>query len=248
MRAKAPWLEHALMAMLAAMVLAGCSLHPPRHVQADAAPGDKDNPMQTLRYLALGDSYTIGESVDASAGWPMQLARGLRDAGIALDDPTVIARTGWTTDELDAAIDAASPASDHDLVTLAIGVNNQYRGRDVDNYRVELAALLQRAIGFAGGNPRHVMMLSIPDWGATRFGQQSGRDRTLIARELDAYNAAARELCDAQGVAFVDITPVSRERGAEASMQADDGLHPSAAMYALWVQQAQPVARRLLSR
>lgn len=255
MHASAQRLENtlmALMAMLAACVLASCTAHPPRPASddaraADATTGNKDTPMHTLRYLALGDSYTIGESVDAQARWPVQLAEGLRKAGIAIDDPVIIAKTGWTTDELDSAIDAADPSDDYDFVTLAIGVNNQYRGRDVDNYREEFAALLQRAIGFAGGNPRHVLMLSIPDWGVTRFGQASGRDTSRIASELDAYNAAAREICAAQGVAFVDITPVSRAHGAEPAMLADDGLHPSAAMYALWTRQALPVARRLLS-
>ncbi len=253
MHARAQWLENTLMAMLAAFVLASCTAHPPRAASdnakaTDATTNNKDTPMQTLRYLALGDSYTIGESVDAQARWPVQLAKGLRDAGIAIDAPVIIAKTGWTTDELDSAIDAADPPDDFDFVTVAIGVNNQYRGRDVDNYREEFTALLQRAIGFAGGDARRVMMLSIPDWGVTRFGQVSGRDTARIASELDAYNAAAREICAAQGVAYVDITPASREHGAEPAMLADDGLHPSAAMYALWTRQALPVARQLLSR
>ena len=200
-----------------------------------------------MRYLALGDSYSIGEGVAADARWPVQLARALRGEGIALDDPDIIAATGWTTDELDAAIDAARPTDEHDLVSLLIGVNNQYRGRDVDEYRREFAALLERATGFAGGRSGRVLVLSIPDWGVTGFGHASGRDLAAIARELDAYNAAACDACTARGVAFVDITPVSRELGAEQSMLADDGLHPSAAMYARWTRLALPVARRLLA-
>ncbi|MDQ3057595.1 MAG: SGNH/GDSL hydrolase family protein [Pseudomonadota bacterium] len=203
-------------------------------------------------YLALGDSYTIGEGVDEGGRWPVQLARGLRAQGIALGDPRIIAKTGWTTDELDDAIDAAQPLGEFDFVTLLIGVNNQYRGRDVDNYRAEFEALLERAIGFASGRAGRVLVLSIPDWGATRFGSEHvadkpGRDLARISRELDAYNAAAKAICAARGVAFVDITPVSRERGNETAMLAEDGLHPSAAMYAAWAQQALPAARQLLA-
>jgi lysophospholipase L1-like esterase len=200
-----------------------------------------------LRHLALGDSYTIGEGVAEDSRWPVQLARALRSEGIALDDPDIIATTGWTTDELAAAIDAAQPADDYALVSLLIGVNDQYRGRSVDEYRHEFSALLERAIGFAGGRSDRVLVLGIPDWGVTRFGHASGRDLAVIADELDAYNDAARDICALRGVAFVDITPVSRDRGAAPDMLADDGLHPSAAMYARWTQLALPVARRLLA-
>ncbi|SDQ29355.1 Lysophospholipase L1 [Pseudoxanthomonas sp. CF385] len=200
-----------------------------------------------LRYLALGDSYTIGESVDEAGRWPMQLARLLRMEGVLVGDPRIIATTGWTTDELDAAITAAEPLGQHDFVTLLIGVNNQYRGRDVEEYRTQFAALLWRAIGFAGNRPGRVLVLSIPDWGVTPFGAASGRDVEQISRELDAYNLAARTVCAQRDVAFVDITAVSRTRGTEPAMVADDGLHPSAAMYTEWTRLAFPVAHRLLA-
>ena len=200
-----------------------------------------------LRYLALGDSYTIGEAVNEAGRWPMQLARLLRMEGVLVGDPRIIATTGWTTDELDAAITAAEPLGEHDFVTLLIGVNNQYRGRDVEEYRTQFAALLWRAIGFARNRPDRVLVLSIPDWGVTPFAAQSGRDARQIARELDAYNAAAREVCAQRGVAFVDITAVSRARGAEPAMLAGDGLHPSAAMYTEWTRLAFPVAHHLLA-
>jgi len=199
-----------------------------------------------LSYLALGDSYTVGEGVAADARWTHQLAAALRVEGIALQDPRTIAMTGWTTDELDAAIDAEAPASDYDLVTLLIGVNNQYRGRDLDNYVAEFERLLARAIGFAGGQPERVVVLSIPDWGVTRFGAGSGRDLAQVSAELDAYNAAARAVCARHGAAFVDITPLSRECGGDESMLAADGLHPGSAMYARWAQLAQPAARAAL--
>ena len=200
-----------------------------------------------LSYLALGDSYTIGEGVEEHGRWPMQLVRGLRNAGIAIADPRIIATTGWTTDELAAAMDAAEPLGEWDFVSLLIGVNNQYRGRTVDDYVGEFARLLQRAIALVNGRTDRVLVLSIPDWGVTPFARDSGRDLQQIADDLDAYNAAAQELCDRHGVAFVDITGISRDRGDEPEMLADDGLHPSAAMYVEWMRLALPAARRLMS-
>ncbi len=200
----------------------------------------------TMNYLALGDSYTIGEGVPASGRWPVQLAQALRADGIALDDPRIIATTGWTTDELSNAIGAAEPLGRFDFVSLAIGVNNQYRGHSVEEYREQFAALLDRAIGFAGDRPDRVLVLSIPDWGVTPFAIAEAPHRDAIASDIDAFNAAARAICMQRGVAFVDITPLSRERGAHPAMLADDGLHPSAAMYREWTALALPVARGLL--
>jgi len=226
-------------------------------VLAMLALGSTTHAGDAIDYLALGDSYTIGEGIEASGRWPVQLAQTLREEGIALDDPRMIATTGWTTDELSAAIDAAEPPGTFGFVSLAIGVNNQYRGRSAEDYRGEFARLLTRAIGLAGGRADRVLVLSIPDWGATRFGAEHsaaepaaaepGRDLAWIARELDAYNAIASALCSARGVVFVDITPLSRARGGAAQMLADDGLHPSAAMYAEWMRLALPVARKQLS-
>lgn len=179
------------------------------------------------RYLALGDSYTIGESVDAGERFPAQLARQLD-----LGEPVVIARTGWTTDELNAAIDAADPQGPFELVTLLIGVNNQYRGRGAEEYRAQFTGLLQRAIGFAGGDPRKVIVVSIPDWGVTPFAE--GRDRAKIAREIDQFNAINREEALRAGARYVDITPISRRD--DPSLVAADGLHPSAKQYGEWVR------------
>jgi lysophospholipase L1-like esterase len=200
-----------------------------------------------LSYLALGDSYTIGEGIVDDGRWPVQLAAALRSEGIALADPRIIATTGWTTDELSVAIDAAEPLGEWDFVSLLIGVNNQYRGREAGEYALEFAALLERAIAFARGRSGRVLVLSIPDWGVTPFARFEAGNRANIAAEIDAYNAVAKTACDARGVAFVDITPLSRERGADAAMLAEDGLHPSARMYAAWTQLALPVSRRLLA-
>lgn len=225
-----------LMSTLMMAMPAGCAAHPSPSASAGA-----------LSYLALGDSYTIGEGVAPQSRWPVQLAHALRADGVALGDPHIIAATGWTTDELSAALDAAHLRDNWDFVSLMIGVNNQYRGRNVDDYRSQFAALLERALGLAGRRSNRVLVLGIPDWSVTRFGRESGQDTTAVAARIDAYNAAAREICAARGVAFVDITQVSRERGAQPAMLADDGLHPSAAMHALWTQLALPVARRQLA-
>ncbi|MGQ4582851.1 GDSL-type esterase/lipase family protein [Lysobacter sp. F60174L2] len=202
-----------------------------------------------LTYLALGDSYTIGEGVASGERWPVRLTLALREEGLPLEFPRTLATTGWTTDELSTAMDAAQPPLGHyDFVSLLIGVNNQYRGRSAGDYRGEFHGLLRRAIALAGDRSDRVLVLSIPDWGVTPFATTQGRDATQVAAELDAYNAIAAELCGQHGVAFVDITGISRARGAEQSMLVDDGLHPSAAMYALWAEHALPVARGLLGR
>ncbi|HET7711809.1 MAG TPA: SGNH/GDSL hydrolase family protein [Thermoanaerobaculia bacterium] len=198
------------------------------------------------RILALGDSYTIGEAVSAPERWPNQLAALLKKEGIEAADPEIIARTGWTTDELDRAIDAAAPAGPYDLVTLLIGVNNQYRGRPGDEYRREFGVLLQRAIGFAGGDASRVLVLSIPDWGVTPFA--ADRDRGKIGEEIDLFNRVNREEADRLGARYVDVTPVSRTAATDAALIASDGLHPSGAMYARWAELSLPAARAALLR
>lgn len=198
------------------------------------------------RYLALGDSYTIGESVAPAERWPVRLAALLRDRGVTIAAPVIIARTGWTTDELSAGIDAAAPRGTYALVSLLIGVNNQYRGRSVEEYRTQFRGLLQRAVGFAGGEAGRVVVVSIPDWGVTPFAQ--GRDRARIAAEIDAFNAAAREETARAGARYVDITPFSRQAATDRTLVAADGLHPSGKMYAEWARLALPDALAALGR
>jgi lysophospholipase L1-like esterase len=217
---------------------------------------------QAARMLSLGDSYTIGESVPASERWPVQLAARLRAQGIAIADPEIVARTGWATDELSAALDtvergepvtltaageaAPKPAPPYDLVTLLIGVNNQYRSRPVHDYTPQFRRLLERAIDYAGGEPLRVIVLSIPDWGVTPFAAAHGRDAATVGAAIDAYNAAAREVCAERGVAFIDITPLTREATDRRELLADDGLHPSGLDYARWAEAALPAARAAL--
>lgn len=195
-------------------------------------------------FIALGDSYTIGEGVEAGGRWPMQLVVALRAHGIEVGEPDIIATTGWTTDELAAAIDAAQPAAGRALVSLLIGVNNQYRGRSVENYCDEFTALLERAIGFAEGHAARVVVVSIPDWGVTPFAAERGVDMAKVAAEIDAFNAVARGITAARGVHWVDVTAISR--GAGRDLLAADGLHPSAAQYALWTAAIEPVAIGIL--
>jgi lysophospholipase L1-like esterase len=228
----------------AALVALLASLAVPAGVHAQRLQGRIASVERVVDILALGDSYTIGESVAEGERWPVQLAAALRAGGQPVAEPRIIARTGWTTDELAQAIAAAKPGSGHDLVTLLIGVNDQYRGRPIPDYPERFRALLQQAIGFAGGRPGRVLVLSIPDWGVTPFA--AGRDRAKIAAEIDAYNALNRAEAAAAGARYVDVTPVSRAAATDPGLLAADGLHPSAAMYARWVELALPVARAAL--
>jgi lysophospholipase L1-like esterase len=203
-------------------------------------------PPGALRFLALGDSYTIGEAVAEHERWPVRLAAKLRDRGIEVADPVIVAKTGWTTDELSLGIDVASPEGTFDLVTLLIGVNNQYRGGSTAEYREQFRALVERAVTFAGGRRERVVVLSIPDWGVTPFA--AGRDRAQIAADIDAFNVVNRDEAVQRGCQYVDVTPVSRNAGADASVVATDGLHPSGAMYAAWADLALPAALFALGR
>lgn len=199
--------------------------------------------MSMIRYLALGDSYTIGESVAEAERWPMQLAHRLRAEDLRTE-VTLIARTGWTTDELWQGMQERTLQPPYELVSLLIGVNNQYRGMDVQEYREQFVFLLNKAIEYAGGRSRRVFVLSIPDWGVTPFAE--GRDRARIAREIDTFNAVNREESLRVAVRYVDVAPVSRLARNDASLTASDGLHPSARMYAAWVELAYPIVMQML--
>ena len=182
-------------------------------------------------FLALGDSYTIGESVAADLRWPALLQKTLLAKEIPLGSPTILAKTGWTTDELQTAMDQFKFNPTYDLVSLLIGVNNQYRGRSADQYRKEFTSLLSQAITLSGNRPAHVLVVSIPDWGVTPFAE--GRDRAKIAREIDQFNQVNREEAQRAGVLYLDITDISRQPRPE--FIASDGLHPSGLMYQAWV-------------
>ncbi len=207
----------------------------------DKTSGEKYMP--AIRYLALGDSYTIGESVPAEDRWSNQLATLLAAEGIQTE-VTVIARTGWTVDELWEGIQINPPRGKYELVTFLIGVNDQYRGYSVNEYREDFRFLLGKAIEYAGGDPQRVVVLSIPDWGITPFA--AGRDRGQIAKEIDKFNLVNREESKKAGVHYVDVTPASREAVSDTALIASDGLHPSAKMYAIWAEKVLPVVREIL--
>lgn len=209
--------------------------------------------MPPIRYLALGDSYTIGESVDESERWPMQLASLIESSpeltkSIGTSprevEVTIIARTGWTTDELWQGIQAREIQPPYELVSLLIGVNNQYRGRDREDYRAQFVFLLNKSIEYAGGKANRVFVLSIPDWGVTPFAR--GRDSQKIALEIDRFNAINRAEVEKAGAHYIDITPVSRDAFDDPLLIADDGLHPSGKMYAEWAKLALPAVLDIL--
>jgi lysophospholipase L1-like esterase len=219
------------------LLLLGCAAQP-------SPTPEPPQPSHPLRYLALGDSYTIGQGVAEAERWPMQLATRLRETGLLIEPPLIVARTGWTTQGLLAAIEREDPQGPFDLVSLLIGVNNQYGGRNADEYRADFRTLLEQAIGFAGGSSERVVVLSIPDWGVTPFASE--RDRYRIAREIDRFNLINREETERAGAYYVDITPLSRLAAQELALLASDGLHPSGAMYAKWVELALPTVLAML--
>jgi len=185
-------------------------------------------------YLALGDSYTIGERVPQIQSYPYQLAAQLNSFNLDVQNPDIIAVTGWTTDDLIGAISrSAFKDKKYTFVTLLIGVNDQYQGRSKDNYRTKFAELLHTAIDFANGDSSKVFVLSIPDWGVTPFG--GGRD-SVIGPDIDAFNAINKEeTAKAHVPNYIDINPISKRAATDPTLIADDGLHPSGAMYKLWV-------------
>jgi lysophospholipase L1-like esterase len=185
-------------------------------------------------YLALGDSYTIGESLPLKDNFPFQTVDLLKQKGIQMTEPVIVAKTGWTTDELMAAIEKRQIKGKFDFVSLLIGVNNQYRGRDIETYHKDFEQLLKQAISFAGGTVRHVFVLSIPDWGATPFAE--GRDRVKITKEIDQFNAINKKISEQYKVNYIEITAGTREASKDASLVAEDKLHPSKKEYGRWAE------------
>ena len=200
--------------------------------------------MPVLRFLALGDSYTIGERVSAKNRWPNQLARLLEAEGTHTE-VTVIARTGWTVDELWEGIQSDPPKGTYDLVTLLIGVNDQYRGYSAEWYREKFRFILTQAISYTGGHPDKVIVLSIPDWGFTPFAAQ-GRDTEPISQQIDEFNAVNLEETKSVGAHYVDVTIISRMALDDFELIAGDRLHPSGKMYAMWAEKVLPIALEVL--
>ncbi len=196
------------------------------------------------RFLTLGDSYTIGIGVPKRESWPFQLSKRIQKQGISILDPVVIAEQGWTSLNLIQALQQRSPSGTFDLVSLQIGVNDQYDGINPDVYQDNFQALLNQSIQFAGGSAQNVVVLSIPDWSVTPFAQESSRDE--IREEIDQFNRVNKSRTIDKGVLYLDITPLSREAAHNPAFIAEDGLHPSDAMYCAWVDLILPAVLAIL--
>ncbi len=191
------------------------------------------SPDRSIKYLALGDSYTIGESVAEKARWPEQLAAALRAKGKQIEKPHIIAKTGWRTDQLKSAIEEAHLTRDFGMVSLLIGVNNQYQHKSQETYAPEFEELLQTAVRLAGGEKENVFVVSIPDYGYTPFGKSKQAE---ISSAIDKFNDINRSITEKMGIRYVNITDLSREGLEKPEYVAGDGLHPSGIMYTRWVE------------
>ena len=204
------------------------------------------NTTSKYSFLSLGDSYTIGESVSEADRWSVQLAGMLRKDSVDVANPDIIARTGWTTSQLQNAITASGNEKTYSFVSLLIGVNNQYQGQNQDRYRSEFRELLRTATKFAGDKASRVFVLSIPDWGASPYGAQN--NKVKIAQEIDQFNAIAKEECQKANIAYVDITPLTRSANGDNAQFADDGLHYSGKQMRTWAEKAMPTVKELLKK
>ncbi len=218
----------------------GCSSNIDEPVNNDIT---TEQGIKEFSFLALGDSYTIGQGVELSESWPFQLKDSLQNTKRKIDKLTVIAKTGWTTRDLLQAIEQEAPSS-HDLVSLLIGVNNQFQNRKFSEFQEEFTLLLNIAISLAG-NKDKVIVISIPDYGVTPFGSLSGNPST-ISNEIDAYNMYIEQQCVERNITFIDVTSISREFGNLSLGLASDSLHPSGFQYGKWIEKIFPEADKLL--
>ncbi len=219
--------------LLQLVTITGCS--------KEQAPGK--NPQDSLgkSFLALGDSYTIGESVSPAERFPAQTISLLKDIGLLFAAPQYLAQTGWTTFDLQQAIQETPLKKKYNLVTLLIGVNDQFQGLDTTGYRKRFTQLLEKAIQLAGNELTHVFVLSIPDYGVTPHGGGS----VIISKEIDQFNAINKEIAIAHQVAYINITPTSRVAATDQTLTASDGLHPSGKQYKLWAEQLAAAIKKI---
>ncbi len=227
---------------LGAFIIAACTKH--RAVTPAPVVATANGAQAVKKYLALGDSYTIGQSVTASERYPVQMVTSLRSAGINMADAEIIATTGWTTQDLWNAMNSKPLAPNYDLVTLLIGVNNQYQGKPISNYKTEFTTLLQRSIELAGNKADHVIVISVPDYSVTPFAASS--DRATIARGIDSFNEANKQIAASFQVKYLNVTDESRKAAVDNSLIAADGLHFSGKEYTVWTSLLVPVAAQIL--
>lgn len=227
----------------AACLLLGCLLA----LAACGAASSRPTPSPIPRFLALGDSYTIGHGLTPPDRWPNLLRDQLTQANLPLQPPRIIAVTGYTTADLLSALDRESIDGPFDLVSLMIGVNDQYRRRPIADFERGFAELLRRSLAFAGGRPAHVLVLSIPDWGLTPYGQRANVSSAAISAEIDQFNAVSRTATLAAGANWIDVTTTTRRLATNPAMFAPDGLHYSRQMHTLWAAQALPIAKAALA-
>ena len=201
----------------------------------------------SFKLLSLGDSYTIGASVCETCRFPEQLKDSLKNRFRASDDFSlqIVATSGWTTTNLINALNSNPPTTDHDLVTLLVGVNNQFQGKPFELYETEFIVLVNKAIAYAKGNKNRVIVVSIPDYGFTPFGQNN---QTTITAELDNYNAYAQNYCEANNISYVYITDITQQGFENPELVASDGLHPSELAYSKFVERLLPVALPILEQ
>lgn len=242
-----------LLLLILLVALTACTAVTPTADETPASlPTLEPAPMTPIRYLALGDSYTIGEKVAEKDRWPNQLAALIeaspqfqQAAGVDEDiHVRIIARTGWTVNELWQGMQVNPPSGRYDLVSLLIGVNDQYRGLPVDGYRDDFRFMLGNAVEYAGGDPKRVIVLSIPDWGFTPFA--ADRDTEPISQQIDEFNAVNRDETEAVGAHYVDVTVISRMAMDDFDLITGDRLHPSGKMYAMWAEKTLPLALEIL--
>jgi len=209
------------------LVIASCSSN-----SDESSIQEPDNSDYT--YLALGDSYTIGESVSTSERWPVQLVKRLKERDYPTADAKIIAKTGWTTGNLLSAINSDLPNIKYDLVSVLIGVNNQYQGRSLEEYEKDLNTIFKKAIAHSVNGKDGVFVVSTPDYGATPAGAFNAEN---IGRKIDEFNAVLKKVSEEYQLSYYNITPISRKAKNDLSLVAGDGLHPSGKMYTLWVEE-----------
>lgn len=237
-------MKNIILLIALALIWVSCNEKEPIKVTPIADTPTDTTFLDGIRFLALGDSYTIGQSVATNERWPVQLADVLADSGYYISDLKIVAKTGWTTSELASGIEAENLQGPYDLVGLLIGVNNQYRRLDTAEFRSEFRLLLEDAIAFADGNLKNVIVVSIPDYSVMPFAEEL--DTARIAREIDQFNNIKYQEAIKAGIYYVNITPISRLARENQLLVASDGLHPSGQMYAQWVKLIRPVALGIL--